>query len=105
VQLTLTPYSAVTPYGEATAGVARLGHPQRPSFARAERADGTCALAGRTMPIAGLGGGLQVCGGPRLLDIGYRYQGLFASDLFRATLGLGQPLRSNEVRFGVGVRF
>jgi len=106
MRLTLSPTSVVTPYGEAIAGIAGLNITSgRLSLAENTLAALGLGLVGRTMPAAGLGAGLLVRGGPVVLDLGYRYQELFASDLFRATLGLGEPLRANEVRFGVGVRF
>src|SRR5262245_48948247 len=70
VRLTLAPYSAVTPYGEAIAGVARLDITSgRLSLAQNALTGLALGLAGRTMPIAGLGGGLQVRGGPMLFDV------------------------------------
>jgi len=106
VRFVLAPSAAVTPYVEASAGIARLD-------VRSGRlgpvANAVTSLAlgliGPTTPIGTAGGGLMVHGGPILFDAGYRYTELFANDIMRTVLGLGQPLRTHQVRFGVGVRF
>jgi hypothetical protein len=106
VRLIAAPHSAVTPYGEATAGFARLdlGSDRLGSI---ENIATSIALGfvDRTMPIASLGGGLMMRGGPVVVDVGYRYKELFASPALQDTLGLGEPLRSHQVRAGVGIRF
>ena len=61
-------------------------------------------LAGRTAPLAGVGGGVVLRGGPVVLDVGYRYKQLFPNAVVEAALGLGQPLRTHQVRAGIGVR-
>ena len=102
----LAPTGAIAPYAEATAGIARL----TVSSARlGPIGNAATALAlgfvGRTTPMASVGGGVLVRGGPIVFDVGYRYKQLFANDVMQAVLGLGQPLRTHQVRAGVGVRF
>ena len=106
VRLIAAPRSSVTPYGEATAGFARLD-------VTSNRLGGIGNLAtslalgfvGRTMPVASVGGGVLLRGGPLVLDFGYRYKQLFADEIVQDVLGLGEPLRAHELRAGVGVRF
>jgi hypothetical protein len=102
----MAPTSVVTPYAEATAGVARLQlrSDQLGSMANAAISLAVGLVEGTT-PMLGAGGGILLRGGPMVFDIGYRYKQLFASDLTRLALGFGQPLHTHEARFGIGVRF
>lgn len=102
----MAPTSVVTPYAEATAGVARLQlrSDQLGSMTNAAVSLAVNLVEGAT-PTLGAGGGILLRGGPMLFDIGYRYKQLFASDLIRLALGFGQPLHTHEARFGIGVRF
>jgi hypothetical protein len=96
----------VTPYAEATAGVARLS-------VRSTRLDALenaavslgLAYAGRTAPMVGLGGGLLIRTGPVFMDFGYRYKQLFPNEAVETMLGFGQALRTHQFRVGFGVRF
>ena len=102
----LAPTGAIAPYAEATAGIARLDV----SSARlGPIGNAATAIAlgfvGRMTPMASVGGGVLVRGGPIVFDVGYRYKQLFANDVMQAVLGFGQPLRIHQVRAGVGVRF
>lgn len=106
VRYLAAPRAVVTPYAEATAGFARLGvSSSRLGAVGNAAASVALGLIGRTTPMAGIGGGLLVRGGPVVLDVGYRYKQLFANDVTRAVLGLGQPLRTHQVRAGIGMRF
>jgi opacity protein-like surface antigen len=97
---------AIAPYAEATAGVARLDvSSTRLGPIGSAATSIALGLVGRTSPIAGVGGGVLVRGGPITFDIGYRYKQLFANEVIESVLGLGQPLHTNQVRVGVGVRF
>ena len=102
----IAPASVVTPYAEATAGVARLQlrSDQLGSMTNAAVSLAVNLVEGAT-PTLGVGGGILLRGGPMIFDIGYRYKQLFASDLTRLALGFGQPLHTHEARFGIGVRF
>lgn len=106
IRLIAAPRSAVTPYGEATAGVARLdvGSDRFGTLGNAATSL-ALGLVGRTTPVASLGGGLLLRGGPVVFDLGYRYKQLFADPVLQDVLGLGEPLRAHELRAGIGVRF
>jgi hypothetical protein len=106
VRFLAAPRSTVSPYVEATAGVARLRFRLGGLGTSADRvANLLFRFADTTEPVAGVGGGVIVRGGPVVLDLGYRYKQIVANDLVQSTLGLGQRFRSNQVRVGVGVRF
>lgn len=102
----IAPKGAVAPYAEATAGIARLDISSA-RFGTIGNAvsDIALGLAGRTAPLAGVGGGVVLRGGPVVFDVGYRYKQLFPNAVVEAALGLGQPLRTHQVRAGIGVRF
>ncbi len=94
----------VRPYGEATAGFARLST----GVAGAGRIDplvnGALGLFNRTEPILGLGAGVVLQGGPLVLDLGYRYKKIRATDSLQALL-TGGDVDVSQVRLGVGFRF
>jgi hypothetical protein len=106
VRFLVAPRSAVTPYVEASAGIARVSlnigglGPTADAVTRA-----ALNLLDSTDPIAGAGGGVMFRGGPLLIDVGYRYKRIFAESLVGTVLSAGQGLRSHQVRFGMGVRF
>lgn len=105
VRFLTAPRSAVTPYVEASAGIARVnlnisGFGAADAFTRA-----ALNSLDSTEPIAGVGGGVMFRGGPLLIDVGYRYKQIFADRLVGTLLSAGQDLRSHQVRFGMGVRF
>jgi opacity protein-like surface antigen len=98
--------ATVRPYVEAAGGIARL-HPQitgLESGLPSVIANVGLSLLNRTAPIASLGGGIVLQGGPLVADIGYRHRRVFSESWIDA-LALGDTLSTNEVRFGVGVRF
>jgi hypothetical protein len=106
VRLVASPHAAVNPYVEATAGVARLS-----VRASGLGTFGNAALPvavgflPRTGPVAGVGGGVMMHAGALQIDLGYRFKQLYPPDALGVALGLGQQLRSQQVRFGIGVRF
>ena len=98
--------STVRPYVEASAGIARLT-PQvsgLPSGLSGVLTNVGLTMLNRTSPIASLGGGITLQGGPLFADIGYRHVRVL-SDSWMEALALGNSLNTNEVRVGVGVRF
>jgi hypothetical protein len=98
--------SALRPYAEASAGIARL-QPHLTGIGSgipAAIASAGLAFLNRTAPIASLGGGVTFEGGPFVADIGYRHRRVF-SDSWMQALALGGSLSTNEVRVGFGVRF
>jgi opacity protein-like surface antigen len=97
--------SAIRPYAEAAAGIARLSS----SLSGLNGSGGVLAdlalrFFDRTEPIATIGGGITVGGGAFVADLGYRYRRVFSSS-WMDVLALGDSLHSNEVRLGLGVRF
>jgi hypothetical protein len=106
VRFLAAPRSAVTPYVEASAGIARVSlnvgglGPTADVVTRA-----ALNFLDSTEPIAGVGGGVMFRGGPLVIDVGYRYKQIFANSLVGTVLSAGQGLRSHQVRFGMGVRF
>jgi hypothetical protein len=106
VRFRLAPHARVSPYAEATAGVARLAvTSDRLGPLAGGLTSAAMAYLGRTGPVAGAGGGILVSAGPVLFDLGYRYKQFFPAEALETVLGLGQPLRSHQVRAGFGVRF
>jgi opacity protein-like surface antigen len=102
----IAPTGAVAPYGEATAGISRIDvHSDVFGPIGSAATDIALGFVGRNAPVAGFGGGVLLRSGPVVFDVGYRYKQLFANDILQAALGLGQPLRTHQARFGIGVRF
>ena len=106
LRLLAAPDSALNPYVEATAGIARLT-PHVSGFGSG--VDGISAaglqfLRG-TDPLIGFGGGILLRGGPVVADLGYRYKQVVGADTLASVLSAGQPLRAHQIRFGIGVRF
>lgn len=94
---------AVRPYGEATAGFARLhtgvgGVPYSPLV------NSALAFLDSTQPVFGLGGGVLVGGGPFVVDLGYRYHKVGRGNVVQSAL-TGGRLDVQQLRIGVGVRF
>lgn len=101
----ITSGSAVRPYGEATAGVARLSTGISGLGGRTGALiDAALPFLNQTKPMLGVGGGVLLTHGPLAIDMGYRYKKILTSGLSSA-LSLGDGFQVNEVRFGVGVRF
>jgi opacity protein-like surface antigen len=97
--------SAVRPYAEASAGIARLQTDLRGLDGNAGAiADFALPFLDRTEPIATIGGGLTIGAGPVMADVGYRYRRVFSSSRVD-TLAFGDSLHTSEVRLGLGVRF
>lgn len=106
LRLLAAPDSGVSPYVEATAGIARLS-PHLSGFGSTPDAILGAGLGflRSTEPMLGVGGGFMLRGGPVVADVGYRYKQVAGSDSLVSMLGAGQNLRAHQVRFGVGVRF
>ena len=75
-----------------------------PSWGNALINAGTSFLD-RNSPTVGVGGGMILQAGPVVFDAGYRYKQLLDTNMLSTVFGLGQTLRSNDVRVGVGFRF
>jgi opacity protein-like surface antigen len=101
-----SPRSAVRPYVEVSAGVARL----KPSVG-AEGWLGAVTNTGlaflsSTEPVVGAGGGVMIQGGPVVVDLGYRYKRILADGGLATAFALGNDgFDVNQVRVGLGIRF
>jgi opacity protein-like surface antigen len=105
VRFIASPDSAVRPYGEATAGFARLNT----DLSGVQGLLGTAVDTGleflnRTEPMLGVGGGVVLQTGPLSIDVGYRYTKILVSRV-ESVLNGGNPYQVNQIRFGVGFRF
>jgi len=105
VRLLASPHSSVTPYGEASAGFARLLVDIPGEALEQTIADVALGFGGRTSPMLGLGAGILIRKGSLIVDLGYRYRQLFPNSVIETVLGADQTLRSNSIQAGVGVRF
>lgn len=106
IRFIASPSSAVRPYVEATAGVARL----TPGVDGAGRfdplANSALAFLGSTEPMFGAGAGVMLQGGPLLVDAGYRYKRITGGNAIASALTLGgNGIEVNQFRVGLGVRF
>jgi opacity protein-like surface antigen len=104
VRLT-TGSGSLRPYAEASGGIARL----TPHVTGLDGLPGVFTNAGlaflnTTAPIGTVGAGVTLHAGNFVADAGYRYHQVFSDNWIEA-LALGGNLRTNEVRFGVGVKF
>lgn len=98
--------SVVRPYGEVTAGMARLS----PSIDVGGRfgplAEAGLSLLSETEPLVGAGAGVLVQGGPVVLDLGYRYKKILTGSGLASAFTLGRDsLDVSHVRVGIGIRF
>jgi hypothetical protein len=98
--------SVFRPYVEGTVGMSRLDVSSTlvPSWGNALINAGTSFLD-RNSPTVGVGGGVILQAGPVVFDAGYRYKQLLDTNALSTVFGLGQNLRSNDVRVGIGFRF
>jgi len=106
VRLLPAPRSAVTPYVEATAGVAHLDIGANGLGSTTDAlVRAALNLVDTRDPLIGAGGGILVQTGPLRVDVGYRYKRIMANSAVTSLLSVGQQLQSHQIRFGVGVRF
>lgn len=106
IRFIASPRSAVRPYVEATAGLARL----TAGIDGLGRYDGVAntvlGFAGSTEPVFGAGAGVMLQGGPLLVDAGYRYKRITGGNAIASALTLGgNAIEVNQFRVGVGIRF
>jgi opacity protein-like surface antigen len=106
VRFIASPRSAVRPYAEATAGFARLNAGVSGFSGQTDAIVNTgLNLINRAEPMLGVGGGVEVHGGPLSLDLGYRYKKISAGNTIASALNAGRPYQVNQIRLGIGVRF
>lgn len=99
-------HSAVRPYAEATAGVARLNTGIDGGGRLGAIANAGLSFLGTTEPMFGGGAGVILQGGPLMLDVGYRYKRISAGSGIATAFALGRDaFEINQVRVGLGVRF
>jgi opacity protein-like surface antigen len=106
VRFIASPHMKVRPYGEATAGFAKLS-PRVLGVGGPAGAiiDTSLRVVDRTEPLLGAGAGVVLQGGPIALDLGYRYKKIMAGNTVASALNGGQDFSVNQFRIGLGVRF
>ena len=67
--------------------------------------DAGMAFLDRTSPTVGAGAGVLTQVGPVVFDLGYRYKQLLDTGTLGTVFGMGQELRTHQVRAGIGFRF
>lgn len=98
--------SAVRPYLEATAGVARLNPSVGLDGWLGSLTNTGLGFLSRTEPLVGAGGGVLIQGGPVVVDVGYRYKKILSSGGLSSAFSVGNDgFDINQVRVGLGVRF
>ena len=106
IRFIASPRSAVRPYVEATAGMARLSAGVDGAGRYDPLANGALAFLGSTEPMLGVGAGVLLQGGPVLLDAGYRYKKITGGNAIASALTLGgNAIEVNQFRVGLGIRF
>jgi len=107
VRLVSNPFGHLSGYGEALAGVTRLNTTVGGVGSATTDAliDIGLRFLDTTDPIAGVGAGVIIQGGPVVATIGYRFSRVFASDALAGLVASGGYLDVNEVRVGFGFRF
>ena len=96
--------NGVRPYGEVSAGMARLHTGVSGLGNTGTVIDAALGFTDRTEPILGVGAGLMLQGGPMVVDLGYRYKHIRGGDVVQQVL-TGGDFGVSQFRVGVGVRF
>lgn len=105
VRFVASPRSAVRPYAEATAGMARLSTNLAGLGRTGPFVDTALRFFNRTEPLLGVGGGVMLQGGPVLVDLGYRYKKIVGQDSLQTLINGGKDFEVSQFRVGFGVRF
>jgi opacity protein-like surface antigen len=106
VRFIASPRSAVRPYGEATAGFARLNASVSGLSGRTDAiVDTALGLINSTRPMLGVGTGVLLQAGPMSVDLGYRYKKISPGNTVASLLNAGKDYQVNQVRVGIGFRF
>ena len=106
VRLLAAPRSAVSPYVEGSAGIAHMRFGINGLGSATDAAvRAALNIVDTRDPIVGGGGGILLQGGPLQIDLGYRYKRVLADSRLSTFISSGQKLDSQQIRFGVGVRF
>jgi hypothetical protein len=96
--------NGVRPYGEVSAGIARLHTGVSGLGTPGTIIDTALQFTDRTQPMVGAGAGLMIQGGPVVLDLGYRYTRITGGNIVQQVLAGGNP-GANQFRLGLGFRF
>jgi opacity protein-like surface antigen len=105
VRFVASPRSAVSPYGEATAGFARLSAGVGGLGSRGALVDTALGFFNRTEPLLGVGAGVLLQSGPLVVDVGYRYKKISGGNSLESFINRGTAFNVSQMRVGVGVRF
>jgi opacity protein-like surface antigen len=95
----------IRPYAEGTVGMARL-HTNVSGLGGTADLLTNAALGflNSTQPVFGGGAGVQIQGGPMLVDLGYRYHRFGSGNVVQNAL-TGGAMNVHQLRMGVGIRF
>jgi hypothetical protein len=105
VRFIASPSSAIRPYVEATAGMARLST-NIDGLGRTDPiADAALRFFDSTEPLLGVGGGVMLQGGPVLVDLGYRFKKIMAGDSLQSLINGGRDFETSQLRVGFGISF
>ena len=105
VRFVASPRSAIRPYAEATAGVARPSTNVDGLGTTGPFVNTALRFFNRTEPLLGLGGGVMLQGGPVLVDLGYRYKKILSGNSLETLVNGGRDFQVSQLRVGIGVRF
>jgi opacity protein-like surface antigen len=93
------------PYGEATAGFARMHLGINGLEGRTDPVvNAALRFLDSTQPMFGVGAGVLVQGGPVVVDLGYRFNKIGSGNSIQGALA-GGDVTVQQVRLGVGFRF
>ena len=105
VRFVASPRSAVRPYAEATAGIARMKAGLTGFGGRVDPfVNAALLFLNRNEPLLGGGAGVLLEHGPLTVDVGYRYKKITAGGI-ASYINAGDAYQINEARVGIGVRF
>ena len=105
VRFVASPRSAVSPYAEATAGIARLSAGVSGLGSTGVLVDTALGFFNQTQPLLGVGAGVLLQGGPMVVDLGYRYKKIPSGNSLASVINGGTDFNVSQVRAAVGVRF
>lgn len=106
IRFTGSRHSAIRPYVEATAGVARVTPAIDAGGRYGALTNAALVFLSRTDPMVGAGAGVMLQGGPLVVDAGYRYKRVLSGNAITTAFTLGKDaIEVNQFRVGVGIRF
>jgi len=106
VRFTASRHSAVRPYVEGTAGIARLTPGVGADGWLGALTNTGLSFLSTTEPLVGAGTGVMFQAGALSVDLGYRYKRILSDGGLSTAFSLGRGgFDVNQVRVGLGVRF